>query len=78
MGTFVSDVPQELADLFLENKSWGIRKIQGPGNGAIYLSEDKESLEDARKLLEECKKLNIRSATIGKMKNGQLTSVQIE
>ncbi len=78
MGTFVSDVPQELADLFLENKSWGIRKIQGPGNGAIYLSEDTESLEDARKLLEECKKLNIRSATIGKMKNGQLTSVQIE
>ncbi len=78
MGTFTNDVPQELADLFLENKSWGIRKIQGPGNGAIYLSEDIQSLEDAKKLLEECKKLNIRSATIGKMKNGQLTSVQID
>ncbi|MCZ4408278.1 hypothetical protein O3Q51_05630 [Cryomorphaceae bacterium 1068] len=78
MGTFASDVPQELADLFLENKSWGIRKIQGPGNGAIYLSEDIETLEDAKKLLEECRKLNIRSATIGKMKNGQITSVQID
>lgn len=78
MGTFVDDVPQELANLFLQNKSWGIRKIKGPGNGAIYLSEDIKSLEDARKLLDECKRLNIKSASIGTMKDGQITSVQID
>lgn len=76
MGTFVDDVPQELVNLFLQNKSWGIQKIQGPGNGAIYLSKDMPLLDDARKLLEECKKLNIKSAAIGTMKNGNITSVQ--
>ncbi|MGB6035128.1 MAG: SPOR domain-containing protein, partial [Cryomorphaceae bacterium] len=76
MGTFTDDVPRELADLFLENKSWGIRKIQGPGNGAIYLSEDMPSLAEAKKLLEECKVLNIKSAAIGIMKDGKITSVQ--
>lgn len=78
MGTFVDDVPQELADLFLENRSWGIRKIQGPGTGAIYLSEDMSSLKEARQLLEECKKLNINTAAIGTMKDGKITSVQNE
>jgi hypothetical protein len=76
MGTFTDDVPSELADLFLENKSWGIRKIEGPGNGAIYLSQDMPSLADAKKLLEECKALNIKSAAIGIMKGGKITSVQ--
>jgi hypothetical protein len=78
MGTFVDDVPQELVNLFLQNKSWGIQKIQGPGNGAIYLSKDMPSLDDARKLLEECKNLNIKSAAIGTIKNGNITSVQNE
>jgi hypothetical protein len=78
MGTFSGDVPQELANLFIENKKWGIRKIQGPGNGAIYLSEEISSLKDARELLNECKRLGVRSASIGTMKNGQITSVQIE
>jgi hypothetical protein len=78
MGTFIEDVPQELANLFLENKSWGIRKIDGPGNGSIYLSEGIQTIEEAKKLLNECKNLNIRSATIGKMRNGQITSVQID
>jgi hypothetical protein len=78
MGTFVDNVPQELADLFLENKNWGIRKIQGPGSAAIYLSEDIKSLDEARALLKECKKLNISTATLGTMKDGKITSVQIE
>ena len=76
MGTFLDDVPQELADLFLENKSWGIRKIQGSGNGAIYLSQNMPSLAEAQKLLEECKALNIKSAAIGVMKDGKVTSIQ--
>jgi len=76
MGTFVDEVPQELVDLFLKNKSWGIRKIQGPGGAAIYLTEDLPSIGDAKDLLEECKRLNIRSAAIGTIKNGQITSVQ--
>ena len=76
MGAFKDDVPRDLADLFLENKSWGIRKIQGPGSTAIYMSEDINSLEEARQLLEKCKKLNIKSAYIGTIKDGQITSVQ--
>lgn len=78
MGTFVDNVPQELADLFLENKSWGIRKIEGPGKAAIYLSEDIDTLEEARALLKECEKLNIKTATLGTIKDGKITSVQIE
>ena len=78
MGTFAGAVPEELANLFLENEDWGIRRIEFPGAGAIYLTEEMESLKDARTLLEECKRLNIGSASIGTMKDGQITSVQID
>ena len=67
-----------LANLFLENEDWGIRKIEFPGAGAIYLTEEMSSLAEAKKLFEECKRLNIGSASIGTMKNGQITSVQID
>jgi len=78
MGSYAGAVPEELANIFLENPEWKIRKIEFPGAGAIYLTQEIRSLDEAKRLLDECKRLNIGSASIGTMKNGQITSVQID
>jgi hypothetical protein len=77
MGNFAGDVPQELADLFLEKKDWGIRKVEA-GGMSMYVSRELESRAEAEKLLEECKRFNIKTAVIGEMVDGKIVSTSVK
>jgi len=78
LGSFSNEIPSELTELFQNNEEWGIRKVEGEGGRAMYLSEELNSRDSAAKLLEECRALGINSAVIGEMIDGKIINTIIK
>jgi hypothetical protein len=78
MGTFGDDVPQSIANIFLERPDLDIRRVDGAGGSSMYMSGDFTSKEDAREFLNICKSAGITTAAMGTMVNGNITSVETE
>jgi hypothetical protein len=78
MGMNQSDIPDELANSFMQNEDWNIQKTTGPGGQEMYISPKFTSLSEAREFLKLAKESGVESAIMGKMVNGSITDVDIE
>lgn len=75
MGRFTTDVPQELANLFLERPELNIRRIEGPGGGAIYVTSELPSRQDALQILEISRRAGVTTAVIGRIVDGEIKEI---
>ncbi len=78
MGRFSGDVPQELANLFLDRPDLNIRRIEGPGRGAIYVSSELDSREEALEILDVSRKAGVTTAVMGRMVDGEIREIVAE
>jgi hypothetical protein len=78
MGMMQGDMPEELANSFMENEDWNIQKTTGPGGQEMYVSPKFTSISEAREFLKLAREAGVESAIMGKMVNGAITEVDIE
>ncbi|HKL02656.1 MAG TPA: hypothetical protein VJ911_03235 [Cryomorphaceae bacterium] len=78
LGSFGGDIPQSLADLFLENPDWEIKKVEGPNNQSMYIASDFESKNQATDFLRIARDSGVNSAVLGELTNGQISAVGVE
>lgn len=75
IGSFEGDIPQDLANLFLERSDLNIKKVEGPNESSMYVSDAFETLEEAQTFLNSCHEAGINTALLGQMKNGEIVSI---
>lgn len=75
LGSFGGDIPQSLADLFLENPNWEIKKVEGPNNQSMYITSDFESKDEASEFLRIARDSGVSSAILGELTNGKISAV---
>ncbi|MFN2430796.1 MAG: SPOR domain-containing protein, partial [Cryomorphaceae bacterium] len=78
LGSFAGDIPQSLADLFLDNPDWEIKKVEGSNNQSMYIASDFQSKEEAKAFLKTVRDSGIQSAVLGELTNGQISAVGME
>ena len=78
MGTFGQEVPQGIANVFLERPDLDIKRVDGGGGTSMYMSGNFNSKEEAKEFLRVCKEAGIVTAVLGTMTNGNITSVETE
>lgn len=75
IGSFEGDIPQDLANLFLERSDLNIKRVEGPNGSSMYVSEAFDSLQEAQTFLDSCFEAGIDSALLGQMKDGEIISI---
>ncbi len=72
VGMFAGDIPQDLANIFLERDDLRIRRVDGPNGGSIYVSPEYDTEQEAQDFLDILYTLGINTAMMGQMKDGSI------
>ncbi len=72
VGMFAGDIPQDLANIFLEREDLRIRRVDGPSGGSIYVSPEYDTEQEAQDFLDILYTLGINTAMMGQMKDGSI------
>ncbi len=75
MGTFSGDIPQEIANVFLERDDLKIRRITSPSGESMYLSPEFENRQEADELLRASREAGITNALMGKSVDGEISLI---
>lgn len=75
LGSYSGDIPQNVANVFLERSDLQIRRVTAPNGISIYASPEFETKAEAEEFLKLSRKAGIDSAVMGKVVNGKITAV---
>ena len=75
LGSFAGDIPQAMANIFLERPDIKIRRVTAPNGVSIYASPEFDSKAEADEFLKQSRKAGIDSAVMGKVVNGKISAV---
>ncbi len=75
LGSYAGDIPQNVANVFLDRSDLQIRRVTAPNGISIYASPEFETKAEAEDFLKLSRKAGIDSAIMGQVVNGKITSV---
>ncbi len=76
LGSYAGDIPQSIANVFLERSDLQIRRVTAPNGVSIYASPEFETKAEAEDFLKLSKAAGVDSALMGKVVNGKISSVE--
>lgn len=75
LGSYAGDVPQNIANVFLERSDLQIRRVTAPNGVSIYASPEFDTKEAADEFLQLSLDAGVDSAVMGKVVNGKISAV---
>ncbi|MFN2424069.1 MAG: hypothetical protein ABR572_09875, partial [Cryomorphaceae bacterium] len=76
LGQFGAEVPQNIADFFLENENLGIRQIAGPAGQSMFVSPEFDDRSRADQFLESARSAGITTAIMGTVIDGEIKALE--
>lgn len=76
IGQFGNEVPQNVADFLLQADSEGIRQIEGPRGGAMYISPEFSTRAEADQFLEKARIAGLNTAVMGTVIDGEIKALE--
>lgn len=75
LGSYAGDIPQSVANVFLERPDLNVRRVTAPNGVSIYASPEFETRAEAEEFLKLSRKAGVQSAIMGKVVNGEISAV---
>ena len=75
LGSYAGDIPQNVANIFLERSDLKIRRVTAPNGVSIYASPEFDTREAAEDFLKLSKAAGVESALMGKVVDGRISAV---
>ena len=75
LGSYAGDIPQNVANVFLERPDLKVRRVTAPNGVSIYASPEFDTRKEAEEFLELSRRAGVHSAVMGEVVNGKIRSV---